>query len=723
MNYIAHIIPESGIEQSVFAHLKGTAEKASKFAEVFGAEKAGYFCGMLHDIGKYSEIFQRRIRGSSEHADHLSAGVLEAAKLGNIPAAFCIAGHHGGLPDGGNKKTADPYDSTLCGKMKRIVGTHIEDYNAFKTELSIPESDIPNTFLTDKQSTFFFIRMLYSCLVDGDFLDTEEFMSGGAVERSSGDSIPVLLEKLNRFISPWWDAETELNEKRCDILRKLIDSANADKGLFTLTVPTGGGKTVSSMAFALNHALCRGLNRVIYVIPYTSIIEQTQSVFEDIFGKENVIAHYANVDYATDENGEIIDKRYLAAENWDAPIILTTNVQFFESLYSNRPSRCRKLHNIANSVIIFDEAQMLPLPCLKPCISAISQLVKHYGCSAVLCTATQPALNRLFEETLPQYKARELCPDVPGMYDFFRRVSYVKLGKLANSELAQRLMEENQVLCIVNSRKQAQHLFSLLDENGSYHLSTTMYPAHRRQILSEIRERLKSGENCRVVSTSLVEAGVDLDFPAVYRALAGLDSMIQAGGRCNREGKRNPKESIVYLFESEDRAPEIINQNISAAEHVMRKYKDIASPEAVKAYFDFLYYTLRGESELDNKQILKEIENSNMPFKTISEKFRIIENSDFTAYIPLGEGAKLVKTLEEFGATRKLIRKLGQYSVGVRPQHFNELVQMGAAEKLSENTVVLRDLSMYSKKTGLSLHVNSGQAFIIENERRDANVC
>lgn len=713
MNYIAHRNSETGKEQSVMEHLENTAKRACAFAEIFGAGESGYFCGMLHDIGKYSDKFQSRIRGGTEKVDHSTAGALEAYDLRHIPAAFCIAGHHGGLPDGGRKKGETPDSPTFFGKMNRVAGKDIEEYSAFRSEVKIEKSEIPAAFIGDRQSAFFFTRMLYSCLVDADYLDTEEFVLNGAVGRETGENLAVLAKKLSSYISKWDGSPKELDQKRCEILHGAMDQSRSKKGLFTLTVPTGGGKTVTSMAFALRHALENGLNRVIYVIPYTSIIEQTQAVFEDIFGAANVIAHYANVDYRTDENGETEDKRYLAAENWDAPIILTTTVQFFESLYANRPSRCRKLHNIVNSVIIFDETQMLPIPYLKPCVSAIAQLLEHYGCSAVLCTATQPALNQLFQEYCPGFILRELCPDVSGMYEFFRRVTFQKAGRLSDRELASRLSGERQVLCIVNNRRQAQNVFFMLDRDGSYHLSTTMYPLHRRSVIQDIRQRLQEGAPCRVVSTSLIEAGVDVDFPTVYRSFAGLDSMIQAGGRCNREGKRRREESSVFLFESDRKQPEIILQNISAAEHVMRKYHDISEPDAVAEYFRFLYYGLKAEEALDAQGIQSAIEKSLMPFATVAERFRIIEGPDFTVYIPLGEGAELCERLKKYGPDKSLMRKLGQYTVGVYPEHFRRLADSCAVERVTGDTAVLRDLSLYSENTGLAFQGSEGMEFII----------
>lgn len=711
MDYLAHAIPESQRVQSILAHLSGTAALASTFARTFDAEELGAFCGMLHDIGKYSLKFQRRIRGAKEQVDHSTAGAQTAfMKYRNVPAAFCIAGHHGGLPDGGNSKFAVPEDATFFGKMRRTVGAELEDYSAWETEVQVVPAALPPNLPANRASQFFFTRMLYSCLVDADFLDTEAFMQSEAPQRGSRHSIEELDLQLEEHIADWRNPKEAINQKRCEILRALIQAGQWEKGLFTLTVPTGGGKTVSSMAFALQHAKKHHMDRVIYVIPYTSIIEQTQQVFEKIFGAEHVVAHYASLDYETNENGEITDRRYLATENWDAPIIITTAVQFFESLHANKSSKCRKLHNIANSVILFDEAQMLPVPYLIPCVSAIAQLVQNYGCSAVLCSATQPALNRIFEREIANLKIRELCPDVAEMYLFFRRVQYENIGMISEEDLSERLNAAPQVLCIVNSRKQAQRIYVMLQKSGSYHLSTMMCPAHRRGVLSEIRDRLKEGMPVRVISTSLIEAGVDVDFPVVYRALAGLDSMVQAGGRCNREGKRILAESTVYLFETAQKPPPNIVQNLAAAKHVLREYEDISSLEAIKAYFEFLYYRLKDDTNLDEKEIMKEIETCIMPFSSVAEKFHIIEDSGYVCYLPWGEGKALLEELKAGKSSRGLMRKLGQYSVGVYQSHFQALVQSGAAERIGENGIILEDMKLYSDETGLSFDVNSGEA-------------
>ncbi len=713
MEHIAHRGENDERTQSVIDHLKGTAELGGRFASPFGAQAEGERCGMLHDIGKYSGAFQRRINGASEKVDHSTAGAAEAAALGDAAAAFCAAGHHGGLPNGGNKRDT-AQDPTLWGRLKKAGEHKIEDYSAFKGEVEIPAANIPE-YVKTREKEFFFTRMLYSCLVDADYLDTESFMRGGKVLRGAFPPLAEYEQKLDAKIAPWLHSPRgELGEKRSAILRAALDAAGAAPGLFSFTAPTGSGKTCASMAFALKHARENGLRRVIYVIPYCSIIEQTQGVFEDTFGGGSIVAHYSEVSYDTGEKrpDEQRDKRYLAAENWDAPVILTTTVQFFESLFSNKPSGCRKLHNIAESVIIFDEAQMLPAPFLRPCVSAISELLENYGCSAVLCTATQPALDRLFADCPAGLAAREICPDRENLYRQSRRVRYERAGRLTDAELAGRLAGQNQALCIVNRRDQAQKLFALLPDEGSFHLSTAMYPAHRREMLDEIRERLRAGLPCRVVSTSLVEAGVDVDFPVAYRSLAGLDSIIQAGGRCNREGIPGIVNGTVYIFESDRPAPKMLAQNISAARAVLDGFDDPASPEAVEAYFNELFYLAKGMDALDAAGILKLCANETMPFADVARLFRIIDNSQYTLYIPCRESEPLLAELARSGPSRELMRKLGRFSVGVYPKHYLDLLQCGAAHGIAENAAVLDDVRQYSRDTGLALTMEEGAGML-----------
>lgn len=714
MTYLAHV-SEDQREQTVLAHLEGTAGLAHHFAATFGAEEQGRLAGLAHDIGKYSDAFQKRLLQGGAKVDHATAGAFECCKRGQACAAFCVAGHHGGLPDGGGRGDG-PDSPTFWGRMNRAADGKLEAYSPWTAEISLPNASLPAFIGSSPLSADFFTRMLYSCLVDADFLDTERFMAGGAPPRGRTADFRELCGRLEQYISAWFPPEGELNTLRCQVLKACLTQGTArEQGLFTLTVPTGGGKTVASLAFALRHAREHGLRRVIYVIPYTSIIEQTAAIFRKILGSENVLEHHSNLQYGTEANGELTPEatRLLrSTENWDMPVIVTTAVQFFESLYSNRSSTCRKLHNIADSVIIFDEAQMLPLAYLRPCVSSIAQLTAHYGVSAVLCTATQPALAPLFREFLPGVSISELCPESVLNSKKFQRVTFRKVGKLPWADVTERMNRESRILCIVNSRKAAQAVYSGLTGNGVFHLSTLMTPFHRKRVLAEVRQRLLDGRPCRVVSTSLIEAGVDVDFPAVLREEAGLDSILQAAGRCNREGKQPPEESIVTVFQPEDAPPPLFDTAIKAGQAAMERHEDLASQEAISCYFSELL-DLTGKEAQDQRRILPRIQEGDFPFRTVAERFKLIGDDTRSVYIPMDGGEALVAQLRQGELSRDLFRKLGQYSVSVYPQHFRSLDEAGALELLEDGSAVLVDLSLYSEATGLSLHIDSGNALFI----------
>lgn len=706
MEYLAHIA-EDGRKQTVQAHLEGTAALCEEFASSFGAGEQGRLAGLAHDIGKYSSAFQARLLGGDK-VDHATAGALECFKRNQPYAAVAVTGHHGGLPDLGYPGDG-PDSATFWARMNRGMQDKLEPYGAWAGEL--PPANLPAFCRKDPLTDAFFIRMLYSCLVDADYLDTEAFMQGRPREPLGTTDMGLLLDKLLSHISEWFPPQGALNQQRCAILESCLSAGGKHTpGLFTLTVPTGGGKTVASLAFALAHAKARGLRRVVYVIPYTSIIEQTADTFRTILGSENVLEHHSGVAYDTDAAGELSKENQAflcAAENWDMPVVVTTAVQFFESLYANRSSRCRKLHNLAGSVIIFDEAQMLPIPYLRPCVCAISQLLEHYGASAVLCTATQPALDTLFEEFLPGRKAVELCPPEQAADPIFRRVTFRKAGKLTWNQLAEALNGQEQALCIVNSRKAADTLYQKLTGEGTFHLSTLMVPAHRRAVLAEIRRRLNVKEPCRVVSTSLIEAGVDADFPMVFREEAGLDSILQAAGRCNREGRRPPEESFVTIFQPEDPPPALFATDIGAGRLAMDAHEDPASPEAIAHYFKELL-NLKGAAAQDRENILPLLRDQGIPFRQVAEKFHLIENNTHTVYIPWGEGETLVWRLQEGEHSRQLFRQLGLYGVSVFDRHFQSLAAAGALTLLKDGSAILRDIRLYSEETGLTSAPETG---------------
>lgn len=720
MPYYAHIRQDStgeSISQTVAAHLMGTATLCREFADAFGAGTEGELAGLTHDIGKCTDSFQDRLLHDGPIVDHATAGAVACAKQGQIYTAACVAGHHSGLADFGNLRTDHEEDATLFGRLKKgIAQQYLERCGESGVTLP-PEfpSVVPEN---DPLRASFWTRMLYSCLVDADFLDTERFMQGDRGRSGAGD-IRTLLKKLEAYIEPWQNPQTELNQLRCDILNTCLNSGDQAKGLYTLTVPTGGGKTVASLAFALRHAVAHGMQRVIYVIPYTSIIDQNAQVFRDILGSGNVLEHHSGVQFDLSDSASPEEiRKSLAAENWDMPVVVTTAVQFFESMYASRSSKCRKLHNLANSVIIFDEAQMIPLTHLRPCVAAMASLVQQFRSTVVLCTATQPSLNDLFHTYAPDCPIQELCPQTAALYEKFRRVTFQQAGTLEDEVLAEQLSQHRQVLCIVNSRKAAQQIFALLPEEGSFHLSTLMIPAQRQALLREIRDRLKSGEVCRVVSTSLIEAGVDVDFPAVYRELAGLDSILQAAGRCNREGRRLVNQSIVTIFERAEPAPLLFRTAVGASREALMNDRDPGAPETMDHYF-FSLRSLTGDA-LDKQGIVKAFEKGidgcGMPFRTVAEKFYLIDQSTFTLYVPYQEGAELVRQLQAGTCSKELYRKLGRYAVSVYDRHFQALYSAGAlltareVPALDADSAILTDMSLYSKTMGLSLEPESGKA-------------
>ena len=618
------------------------------------------------------------------------------------------------MPDLGSEDDRASLKGRLAQAQKKERARGIPDYSVWKDEVSFSVPDLP-LWLQKEHSTLthaFFTRMLYSCLVDADFLDTEEFMSGGSIKRNPGSTITMLKDKLDAYLMNWNSPIGELNTTRYQILRNCVEKAGEGQGLFTLTVPTGGGKTIASLAFALHHAEQKHLRRVIYVIPYTSIIEQTAEIFKKILGEQNVLEHHSGVIEADDEREtlQVIERR-LATENWDKPVIVTTAVQFFESLFSDRSSHNRKLHNIVESVIIFDEAQMMPLPYLKPCVYALAELVQHYRVSAVLCTATQPSLEQFFRSQMQEYKSLELCPKELAEASVFNRVHVCVEGVIPWNDLAERMNKEKQTLCIVNSRQNAKTVFEGLEEEGRYHLSTLMVATDRKEKLKEIRKRLSEGKICRVVSTSLIEAGVDVDFPTVMREMAGLDSILQAAGRCNREGKRNPMDSIVTVFLSETPPPSIFSPSIAAGQFVLEHYDDPFSREAIASYFSELY-DIRGEFYFDQKGIMKRLDRE-LAFRTVGRMFHLIETEMTSIYIPVGEGNKLVERRLQGEISKDLLRQLGAYSVNVFSKHFEVLRQAGDISAIGDDEWYLCNMELYRRDTGLSLDADYGKANFI----------
>ncbi len=733
MAYLAHISEDGEREQTLDEHLKNTAELSRQFASKFKADTWGYCAGMVHDVGKASDEFQQRLHGGHK-VDHSTAGMkLLLQKGGMYPLlAPCVAGHHSGMPDWGSGADCAGESGTICArKIKRIP--ECRDYS---DKIKIPILDRPDITLIEKggYSISFFIRMIFSCLVDADYLDTEKFMKNGQVNRESGIVSYSMLDSLLSYVKPWMkntDNNT-VNGRRTEILKASLERGREKPGIYSMTVPTGGGKTVSSLAFALQQALTNNQERIIYVIPYTSIIEQNAKIFRDILGQDKVLEHHSNVEYRDDDE---LNPMQLAAENWDKPVIVTTNVQFFESLYSNRPSKCRKLHNIVNSVIIFDEAQKLPTQYLIPCVRAMEELATNYGCTILLCTATQPSLQDFFHnessirirESGQETNIQEICPRVNEQFQFFKRSNVENIGTIDEEELAEQISREEQALCICNSRRQAQKLYNLLTNKDTvsdtdvYHLSTLMYPAHRMKILNAVREKLRKGEKCILVATSLVEAGVDLDFQTVYREMAGIDSIVQAAGRCNREGKRPVQESNTYVFTFAEHKgiPYELSQPVSVTKNIASKYSDISSLDAIDEYFKQMHH-IKGDM-LDQKDIVNQFDaeggTGHYPFKSVSEQFKLIEQDTRAILINKEEQVnELIARLKSGEHTRQLMRELQHYEVEIYQNDFDRLFAAGLLELLDENNeqiAILTDpVKNYSEKTGLKIDINFGDAII-----------
>lgn len=715
--------------QLLLDHLTNASDIAAELGRDAGVSELARTAALVHDLGKYSEAFQRRLEGARARVDHSTAGAQ--ALLGLFPhhpvaklLSYCILGHHTGLPDYGDATDLED-QGTFVSRLKE----KLPDYSAFRNEIDLTQIALPNRLTlrplpeSPTYSLSFLTRMVYSSLVDADFLETETYMNGGQKPRGGYADILTLCQTLNEELRRFDNPTTLLNQKRVDILRSCLNQAACKQGLFTLTVPTGGGKTLSSMAFALNHAATHGLKRVIYVIPYTSIIEQNAAVFKAILGEENVLEHHANFDWEQlrdrhrespgDMTNDATIKLRLAAENWDIPIVVTTNVQFFESLYAHQSSRNRKVHNIAKSVVIFDEAQMLPLGYLKPCLAVIRELVTNYGVSAVFCTATQPRLERFFADQ----PVTELAPNPSELYSFFKRVHVRYVGEMDDATLVEQMSSSEQALCIVNTRRHALGLYQLLANRTSadkvFHLSTLMCPVHRKVTIAEIRERLGADRPCLLISTQIMEAGIDVDFPVGFRAMAGLDSIIQAAGRVNRENRR-PGICDLIVFEPGSgfvgRVPGYIKQGGDLARQVFRQHEDPASLAAIATYFDQLY-EVQGDRALDVKRIMSYFDRGNgqFEFRSASGAFKLIEENTVPVIVPYDRQARyLLEQLKVSDYPRSLMRRLQLYTVNVYEHEFKALEGAGLIDVYADSYAILNDPGHYDPRTGLILSESRG---------------
>jgi len=691
--------------QLLETHLENVASMAASFASSFDGASWAYFAGLWHDLGKYSEEFQEMLKSTEKLArvDHSTAGAQHAfALLGKNEGkllAYVIASHHAGLLNGKSEGAC----------LHKRLNKSIPDYSACPSCIeNIGQLDAIPITLAPGRAYFqlsFFTRMVYSCVVDADCLDTEKFMNAEKAScRKEHYSLDVLYGKLKNYMVELShkNPATTINKHRVDVLKSCLGSAALPQGLFSLTVPTGGGKTLSSLAFALKHAIKHNLRRVIYVIPYTSIIEQNANVFRDVLGNNVVIEHHSNFDPK-----EHTDTSRLASENWDAPIIVTTNVQFFESLFSRKSSQCRKLHNITNSVVILDEAQMLPVPLLKPCIEAIKELAWSYNTTIVMCTATQPALSNDSGFSQGLEDVREIIEKPTKLYSALKRVTTTVLSELSNEDIASKIIERYQILCIVNTRKHARQLFDQISSEveDCYHLSALMCPVHRTERIKQIREKLDNGLPCRVISTQLIEAGVDIDFPVVYRAAAGIDSIAQAAGRCNREGKLSEGGDMYVFIPESGLPPGHFRQAFQVTRTLLRYHDDPLTLDVIAKYFKKLYSIEGGN--LDKFNILRSLSEGetkgDFPFETVSQNFKIIDNDMESIIIPWNVDAEnIIKEIRHAKYPASSARKAQAFTVQIYAKELHKLEDRGAIECIHDQYYVLTDTSKYNNNVGLN---------------------
>ncbi|MEM1167393.1 MAG: CRISPR-associated helicase Cas3' [Planctomycetota bacterium] len=716
----------------------GAALLARSFASCDWAELAGWW----HDLGKYTDEFQERLRlanglpaedpsiEQSSKVDHSTFGAKLAVEHGSLGwlLAYAIAGHHGGMPDS---------ECLRHRLLKPIPRAHPPDELTARTlphHLPIRTS---SNRAWNGLSFGMFTRFVFSALVDADFLATEAFMNASRhAERISAS--PPALSELGPHLDRHLDGVTKnatgnsVNAARAAVLADCRAAAGHPPGLFTLTVPTGGGKTLSSLAFALDHARRHGLRRVIYAIPYTSIIEQNAEVFRNALagaGPNAVLEHHTNFD-PTDERENRWSR--LASENWDAPLVVTTNVQLLESLHHNKPSRCRKVHNIAKSVIILDEAQQLRVELLEPTLAALDELVRNYGCTVVLCTATQPAIVHRNDFPIGLADPTEIVSNVPRLFASLRRTRVEPVRTIEPEHLASELSAHERMLCIVNTKARARRVYEELDALGAesqhtpsaepscVHLSTNMCAAHRTEVLDDVRTRIKEKRPCRLISTSLIEAGVDISFPIVFRELAGLDSIAQAAGRCNREGEsREPGRVVVFdTLDTLDKPYPQIHAQVQATRTVVRAHQDDPlAPEAIEAYFRELYWKHTGRWDRGHREqsVMKcyKVNRADashpfvFKFESAARAYRLIDDDQTPVVVPWKEeGRALVDRLRDPSrpVDRDTRRRAHRFTVGVR--EIDDLITrliVAPAGEHAPGMFVLIEPQAYDDRLGLMI--------------------
>ena len=734
MEYYAHT-REDGKRQTVKEHLEGVSKLAEGFSVDFLkplAKKASYD----HDTGKYALKYQWRLDDDNIKFSHAACGALEYKKFADKNDCFaplmeyCIAGHHTGLMDGGT--SADNADSpTLSGTLKRgNEYTGDSDYSAYAAEIefaTLTQEEITppyNELCSAKDPTelieryAFFTKYAFSCLTDADFLDTETFCDEN-IERGMSGDFEKALDKLNRELSNM-PSDNPLRQARSRIQQQAFDNSVNKSHISILDMPTGSGKTLCSLKLALES----GKKRIIYVIPYTSIIEQTANKFEKMFGDVlPVLQHHSNYSYDgnTEEEKKTAEKLKKTCENWDAPLIITTSVQFFQSLYHYKGSALRKLHNLRDSVIVFDEIHLIPTNLLRPCLKAVGYITKYLNSEALFLSATMPDYSKLFDKFLPDVNYNKLVTDRTD-FKYFKKCEYEDKGKTTLETIAENASQCKNALIVVNTKKTAAELYKLV-QGEKYHLSANMTPAHRSRVIEVVRKKLENGEHITVVSTSLVEAGVDLDFNTVFRQLSGLDSILQAGGRCNREGKDD--KGYVYVFDIDEtyRKGSDLAMRINKTKGLLKKYSDITSYDCIKEYYDGIFDF--NQSRIAENSIAKYNEQSNsfdrqglmwpnsIPFRSYAMQFEYISADTISIVIddPNDQTChELVETLRK--GDMSVRRALQKYSVSVYMNVFKDLYSQGVLNDHGTGIFILENQSYYNNETGLNTQAAMQDYFI-----------
>ncbi|MCD1258064.1 CRISPR-associated helicase Cas3' [Paenibacillus athensensis] len=731
--YYAHRTDSANKEdwQTLKAHLEGVAKLAKEFAAQFGAGEWGWLVGMLHDVGKFSKEFQRRLEGERLSVDHATAGAqylderwkkLGANAARRRIASYVIAGHHAGLADYGTPASIG--ERALCRRLLKTIREYKMAFEQeMKLELNLPELQL-GTSLHEGLQLSLFIRMIFSCLVDADSLNTEEYADQEKFA-ARGKSCPLhefwpVYEQYMR--TKFAVSRHPVDPLRAELREEILRAADKPPGLFELTLPTGAGKTLIALGFALKHAVEHSqMRRIIFVLPYANIIEQNAAVFREVLGREAVLEHHSNVRHEKDDEDTELDKDYakmsqklaLAADNWDCPVVVTTNVQFFETLFSNKRTRCRKLHNYANSIIVIDEAQMMNGEFFRPCLYALEELSRNYGSTVVFSTATQPPIKQLFEN---QVHLQPLVADPKRRFEQFERVHVTNLGSVDTLALAERIAGHEQALCIVNTRRASRELYEEVrkifpvSNKHVFHLSARMCAAHRQNKLRRIRKRLRYGLPCLLISTQLVECGVDIDFPVVYRELAGLDAIAQAAGRCNRHGRLEAGEMYVFEGQLSSGKEKWLDVTASTARLALEKYKGKElSVEAIRFYFRRLYslregaVTQGGASDAMDKMgilpLLDELADELMfPFDEVARRFKLIPTVMKPVIVDYkGQARPLLDKLRHAQWTTGIMRELQPYVVQLYASEFEAFRKAQELEEIREGVFCLRDTRLWYK--------------------------